>query len=463
MDQHFTRYLQTTLFLLDILVLNAVNFIFQFIFAEGIVKNLFDSYVYFYAVSNGFWVLLSFLLRTYAEKTILNFGEFTKRTVQVYLIWVISVMFYLYFSRELEISRLFIVASIGMFGVGLLINRFIYLGIHHYFRNSDFVRKNVLILGYNETAKKLTQYFEKDGLNLKLFGYLDYEQNVQELSNYPVLASVDDTLEIARKLNVHEIFSTIIPDQSNGIYQIMRQAEKECIRFKIVPDLNVFLPREVHVEYFGDLPILSLRSEPLDDVWNRIKKRTLDILISSFTILFILSWLIPILGLIIWLESGRPILFRQLRTGKNNKPFYCLKLRSMKPNKDADKKQATVNDNRVTRFGKFLRKTSFDELPQFFNVLKGEMSLVGPRPHMERHTSDYSKLVDEYMVRQFIKPGITGWAQVNGYRGEITNPEEIQMRVTKDLWYLENWTLWLDIQILFLTIYYVFRGDNKAY
>jgi putative colanic acid biosynthesis UDP-glucose lipid carrier transferase len=135
----------------------------------------------------------------------------------------------------------------------------------------------------------------------------------------------------------------------------------------------------------------------------------------------------------------------------------------MRKNKDADLRQASKDDTRVTTLGKFLRKSSLDEFPQFINVLRGEMSLVGPRPHMLKHTSDYSKVVNDYMVRQFIKPGITGWAQINGYRGEISNPEQIRMRVNKDLWYLENWTLWLDIRILFLTIYYVFKGDSKAY
>ena len=135
----------------------------------------------------------------------------------------------------------------------------------------------------------------------------------------------------------------------------------------------------------------------------------------------------------------------------------------MKSNKEAHIKQATQNDTRITKIGKFIRKTSLDEFPQFINVFRGEMSLIGPRPHMVKHTSDYSKVVDDYMVRQFIKPGITGWAQINGYRGEITNPEQIKMRVNKDLWYLENWTLWLDIQILFLTVYYVLKGDKNVY
>jgi putative colanic acid biosynthesis UDP-glucose lipid carrier transferase len=243
----------------------------------------------------------------------------------------------------------------------------------------------------------------------------------------------------------------------------MYQSEKECIRFRIVPNLSVFVTREVHIEYYGELPILSLRKEPLDDVGNRIKKRALDLGISLFVTVFILSWLIPLIGILILLESGRPIFFKQLRTGRDKKPFYCWKFRSMRKNKDADLRQASKDDNRITALGRFLRKSSLDEFPQFINVLRGEMSLVGPRPHMLKHTSDYSKVVNDYMVRQFIKPGITGWAQINGYRGEISNPEQIRMRVNKDLWYLENWTLWLDIRILFLTIYYIFKGDSKAY
>ena len=268
---------------------------------------------------------------------------------------------------------------------------------------------------------------------------------------------------MAKEFDVEEIYSTITPEQNNEIYDLMYQSEKECIKFKIVPNLSVFITRDVHIEYFGDLPILSLRSDPLDDVGNRIKKRVLDIIVSFLVIVFILSWLIPLLGLLIKLQSKGPIFFSQLRTGKNKKPFYCLKFRSMQSNNDADLKQATRNDSRVTPIGRFIRKTSLDEFPQFINVFKGEMSLVGPRPHMLKHTTDYSKLVDDYMVRQFLKPGITGWAQVNGYRGEITNPEQIKMRIIKDLWYLENWSLWLDIQILFLTVYQVFKGDKQAF
>jgi putative colanic acid biosynthesis UDP-glucose lipid carrier transferase len=337
------------------------------------------------------------------------------------------------------------------------------LGIFKYFKSSEFLVKKILILGYNDTAKKLATHFELDALNTQIIGYVEEEENIHELSHYPVFSNIGDTLRVAKEQNVQEIFSTITPEQNHFIYDLMYQSEKECIRFRIVPNLSLFITREVHIEYFGELPILSLRKEPLDDVGNRIKKRALDIAISLFVTIFILSWLMPLIGLLILLESGRPILFKQLRTGKDKKAFYCWKFRSMKANKDADLKQASRDDNRITTLGKFLRKTSLDEFPQFINVLRGEMSLVGPRPHMLKHTSDYSKVVNDYMVRQFIKPGITGWAQINGYRGEISNPEQIKMRVNKDLWYLENWTLWLDLRILFLTIYYIFKGDSKAY
>lgn len=463
MNRQFISYLKGILIILDLTVLNAILVAGYVVFSKNISPSARDNYQLYWLVAVGLWLLIALPLGVYSKKVILSFQRFTKRSFKVYLIWLIVILFYLFFSREFDISRFFIVFTTFFFAAGLLFNRFLFLGILHYFRTSEFISRNALIVGYNETAKKLAQYFEDDGMNVRVLGFVEEDYKVQELSNYPIYTGVGRALEIAKQLKADEIYSTITPEQDQGIYQLMKKSEEECIRFKIVPNLSIFLRREVHIEYYGELPILSLRKEPLDEVGNRIKKRALDIVVSVFVLVFILSWLLPLLGLLIWLESGRPIFFKQLRTGKNAKPFYCLKLRSMRVNRDADKKQAQKDDSRITKVGRFLRQSSLDEFPQFINVLKGEMSLVGPRPHMEKHTSDYSKVVDEYMVRQFIKPGITGWAQINGYRGEITKPDEIKMRVRKDLWYLEHWSLWLDIQILFLTVYYVFKGDEKAY
>src|ERR1700744_46498 len=195
----------------------------------------------------------------------------------------------------------------------------------------------------------------------------------------------------------------------------------------------------------------------------RFFKRSFDILFSLFIIFFVFSWLYPILAILIKLESKGPVFFVQLRTGRNNMHFKCYKFRSMRVNGDADKKQATLNDHRITRIGAFMRKTSLDEIPQFFNVLIGNMSIVGPRPHMISHTEQYSQLIDKFMVRHFLKPGITGYAQTNGFRGETKTTEDMLKRVEADVWYLENWSFLLDLKIIFLTMWNFVKGDKNAF
>jgi exopolysaccharide biosynthesis polyprenyl glycosylphosphotransferase len=192
-------------------------------------------------------------------------------------------------------------------------------------------------------------------------------------------------------------------------------------------------------------------------------KRAFDIVFSVLVISLIFPILFPILAILIKLSSKGPVFFKQLRTGKDNNSFYCYKFRTMRINQDSDKKQACKNDNRITKIGAFMRKTSLDELPQFFNVLQGDMSVVGPRPHMLLHTEEYSKIIDSFMVRHFVKPGITGWAQVNGYRGNTEAPELMAKRVAYDTWYLENWSLWLDITIIFKTVFNIFQGEENAF
>jgi putative colanic acid biosynthesis UDP-glucose lipid carrier transferase len=197
-----------------------------------------------------------------------------------------------------------------------------------------------------------------------------------------------------------------MPENNAKVYKLWQQSDKELIRFRIVPDLSSFVDKPVHIDSLRDMFILSVRREPLEDIFNRFQKRTFDIFVSLFVTIFILSWLYPILGLLIYLESPGPIIFVQQRSGKNNKPFGCYKFRSMTMNKETEAKQATKNDKRVTHIGKFIRKTSLDEFPQFLNVLKGEMSIVGPRPHMLKHTEDFANMEDQYMVRQFLNKAL---------------------------------------------------------
>jgi exopolysaccharide biosynthesis polyprenyl glycosylphosphotransferase len=198
-------------------------------------------------------------------------------------------------------------------------------------------------------------------------------------------------------------------------------------------------------------------------VSNFNRKRTFDILFALMVIVTLLSWLIPLIAILIKLDSKGPVFFKQLRTGKNGKPFYCLKFRSMKLSADADSKQASKNDSRITPLGAFLRKTSLDELPQFFNVLVGDMSIVGPRPHMLKHTEDYCQIIHNYMVRHTVTPGITGLAQVKGYRGETKETTAMINRVNADIWYIKNWSFYLDIKIIVLTFMQVFKGHENAH
>ena len=213
----------------------------------------------------------------------------------------------------------------------------------------------------------------------------------------------------------------------------------------------------------GNVPYLSLYNDPLLDVHNRILKRTFDIVVSSLFLCTVFPFIYIAVAIITKLTMPGPVFFRQKRNGLNGEEFYCIKFRSMKVNDDSDKVQCTKDDPRKTKWGDIMRKTNIDELPQFINVLKGDMSIVGPRPHMLKHTEEYSKLIDKYMLRHIVKPGITGWSQVTGFRGETKELSQMAGRVYGDIWYIEHWSFWLDLYIIYRTVANVIRGDKEAY
>lgn len=263
---------------------------------------------------------------------------------------------------------------------------------------------------------------------------------------------------------VHVVYCSLNPAiEQDTVKKIIRVCEDNFIDFFYVPNMDGYLHRTMTYSEIGHVLVFQLRDEPLSNPFNAAIKRASDIFVSLLFIctLYPFIWLFVAIGT--KLTSPGPILFRQKRTGYKGKPFIMLKFRSMKVNATADKQQATANDPRKTAFGDFLRRTSIDELPQFINVLKGDMSIVGPRPHMEFHTEMYNNLVDEYMVRHMAKPGLTGWAQVNGCRGETRELSQMAARVKHDIWYIENWSFFLDIRIFFMTIFQIFKGDSQAY
>ena len=463
MNQRLAIMLRISFAILDLIVLNVAFLICQYMFNEYIVNDDKVQYTYFWFLCNAAWMIVSWWINIYNEKYIYSFEKFSRCTMQAFAYFFGVVMLYLVFNKGADLSRLFIISVLSSFAISLLMNRFLHLALYHFFQNKNHIVRKIMIIGYNERAKKLASYLENEPVKTEIVGYCEEEKNVYELSNYPIISGLDNVIETSKQYKVTEIFSTISPEQQSGIYSLINQADQACIRFRIIPDLNQFIRKPVHIDYLNDMPVLSLRKEPLDDVGNRIKKRLYDIVVSTLIIVLILSWLIPIISLLIWLESRGPIFFIQQRSGKNGETFNCIKFRSMKVNKEANEKQAKKDDDRITRMGKFMRKTNIDELPQFFNVWMSDMSIVGPRPHMLKHTDDYSKLIRQYMIRHFLKPGITGWAQINGCRGETRTVKDMNDRVQYDLWYLENWSLWLDTRVVLLTAFNMAKGEKNAY
>ena len=259
-----------------------------------------------------------------------------------------------------------------------------------------------------------------------------------------------------------ELYLCISRREKDVIRSISRMCDHQVIRFFYVPVSVESIGLNLKREFLDDIEIFATYDNPLQNSVNRVLKRTFDIVMSSVA-LVLTSLLFPFIYLIIKIQSPGPIFFKQLRTGMDGKDFVCYKFRSMHVNKDADKLQATKNDPRKFPFGNFMRKANVDELPQFWNVLRGDMSIVGPRPHMLAHTEQYSELIDKYMVRHFVKPGVTGWAQVTGFRGETKELWQMEGRVKRDIWYMEHWSIWLDIRIIWLTIKTIFVHDKHAY
>jgi putative colanic acid biosynthesis UDP-glucose lipid carrier transferase len=462
MKYHLLRSLQLRLAVLDVLMINIVFFSLQFLFHKYKHTTTNAEYLYFIFFLNIIWIIIAWFKNIYHERIIGSFEMFTRATLKAYMYLLATIIIYLFFSRLLLISRLFIVIVLSAIPIALLINRLIYLFAYQYLKKADRHGNRVVVIGYNSLSKKLVSYLSEDSIN-EIVGFCDEYRNIRELSRYPILSEVADTLEVCKKHGVTEIYSTIAPEHNPNLYALIQAAEDNCIRFRIVPDLGFFIKKQMYIDYLREIPIISLRKEPLEEWGNRISKRIFDVVVSSFVIVFVLSWLTPVISLLIFIESGRPVFFIQARTGKNNRSFPCFKFRSMRYKRNKNTEDTPTLDNSVTKVGSFLRRTSLDELPQFLNVLRGDMSIAGPRPHMLKHTDDYSKLIGQYMVRQFVKPGITGWAQVNGFRGETKNVLQMQKRVEHDLWYLENWNMLLDIKIFFMTIFNVIRGEKNAF
>jgi undecaprenyl-phosphate galactose phosphotransferase/putative colanic acid biosynthesis UDP-glucose lipid carrier transferase len=323
----------------------------------------------------------------------------------------------------------------------------------------------VIIIGCNENGRRIGEIITSDlSYGFRVAGYFDNLSNLQSRNWFNFKGDISDIEAFVQTEKIHEMYIALHFDQSGQIKDLIRLSEKYLIRLKFVPDFyNYTQARKVNIDFYGNTPVLMLRKEPLEQPFNRLIKKIFDISFSFLVIVLVFTWLFPILMILVKLSSAGPIFFKQKRSGEDNRSFTCLKFRTMRVNYLADELQATEGDQRITKIGAFMRRTNLDELPQFFNVLLGSMSVVGPRPHMLKHTEQYSELIHNYLIRHLAKPGITGWAQVNGYRGETKELEDMKKRVEYDIWYIENWSFLIDIKIVFKTCTNMIKGDKKAY
>ena len=328
-----------------------------------------------------------------------------------------------------------------------------------WYRNLGKNFRKVVVIGVDDSSKKIISLFNQNKtLGYKYLGYFTNKVNTDKLG------TIEDSFQFILDNTVDEIYCSLKELNTSTIAKIRSFSNSNNIILKLIPDSNKLYSKNQNIEFYDDtLVVLNVKKLPFEFSENYIVKRIFDIIFSIIVCLFILTWLVPILWILVKIESKGPLIFSQKREGLDGRKFVCYKFRSMKLNTLSDKVHAVENDIRVTRIGSFIRKTSIDELPQFLNVIKGDMSVVGPRPHLPSLSSEYQKDVDDYFKRHAVKPGITGLAQVSGYRGEIKKRSDIKNRVRLDIFYIENWSFLLDIKIILMTVFNVFKGEENAY
>ena len=425
-----------------------------------------NRYLPIVLVFNLIWLLAANITGLYEHVLTKDSIKTYRSVIRTYLLFISFISFTIIIligTKAYTVTREYLFFSLGLFGFCLSLWKLVFLAIRKSDRASLIDSRSFVIVGGGRIGQDLYNFFEHNiDLGYKLMGIFDDRpESIKSQGVY--IGTTSDCIDYVIANNIDEIFCTLSNSESEKIEKLMIEADKNLIRFKFVPEYFDFAKKPTYIENFGHIPVISVRPEPLENMLNRFVKRLFDIFFSLFIIVFVFIWLFPIMAILIKLESKGPIFFVQTRSGRANSPIKCYKFRSMYVNAESNKKQATRHDQRITKIGKFMRKTSIDELPQFFNVLIGNMSVVGPRPHMVSHTRQYSQLIDKFMVRHFLKPGITGYAQVNGLRGETKTTDAMLQRVEADVWYLENWSFLLDLKIIFLTIWNLAKGDDNAF
>lgn len=443
----YSGYIRPFSYALDLIIINLLAY---FLLPETLNQI---GYHLFVSIS---WVIIAWNIGFYEVYRYTKVIEILGNTLKQYMFFLIVnfafIGFYLKFS---EPSKMIQFVSLSILLIALA-KFFVYYALRRFRVVFGGNFRRVVIVGNGKSVDQLEDFFNENP---------DYGYKLEKVFNLATNKKerIDECFNFVMENKIDEIYCSLSDLANTDVNKFIDFTDNNLKILKFLPDNKEILARNLVFDYYDYIPIISLRNIPLDQISNKIIKRSFDIIFSLLVIIGLLSWLIPILAILIKLESKGNIFFKQKRNGLNYKEFYCYKFRSMELNEIADLYQVSKNDPRITRVGKFIRKTSIDELPQFFNVLLGDMSVVGPRPHMVSHTEMYARRIDKFMVRHFIKPGITGLAQTKGFRGEVETDKDIIYRVKFDIFYLENWSLLLDIKIIFLTVYNAIKGEEKAY
>ena len=351
------------------------------------------------------------------------------------------------FFNVYEFAIINLLTGILIFTFSVLIYRLMVHGLLDNYRTYGGNIKNIAIIGYDKKGVNLYNTILKNP-------HLGYRSNgvfyKKSKSKYdiPYMGKISDFINGIENFSEAYV-SDEIPNKVKK--EIIQQCDLNLVKVRILPELVNYEFKNFFISKLIDIPVIEINELPLDKWYNRVLKRIFDIVISSIVIVFILSWLIPLFGLIIKLQSKGPVLFTQSRHGENGIPFKCFKFRSMIINKQSDKVFADHNDKRLTAFGRFIRITALDELPQFINVFTGDMSIIGPRPHPILLNKEYERKIEKFNKRHQFKPGITGLAQINGFRGKIKTHSDMNSRVKLDRYYFKNWSFYFDIKIFFST------------
>ena len=419
--------------------------------------NLKIEYLFTYQVVC--WGMIAFFIRFYGIYRFTTPLEIASKIVRQSVLFLLVTVAFFPFSKEAVFSGKVIAMFITSVLLLVTISKFLlfyYLKEYRMLTGSNY--RNAVIIGYTPEAIELKNLFEtRNDYGYRFLGYFS-----DKISNANIKGKLADLKPFVMEHAVDEIYCSLNEISNENLKDLIDFADENKKNIKFIPDTKEIFSKNLKIDYYEFFPVLSLKKTLLHDPVTMLFKRGFDIVFSIIIIVLLLSWLIPILAILIKLESRGPVFFKQGRPGIDENEFFCYKLRSMKINQTTEK-EASKNDPRVTKIGKFIRKTSLDEMPQFLNVLLGDMSVVGPRQHLWAQNKAYGNKVKKYMVRHYVKPGITGLAQVSGFRGEIEAEADMINRIKFDVFYIENWSLMLDLKIIFQTVINIFKGEEKAY